>query len=66
MVGAFFALSGYVTAYTTTDNASKTASPKLTDTPAQKWTLQRIFGFYPLHLLVLVLFSPMFIFADVT
>jgi len=66
VVGAFFALSGYVAAYTTTENAERAASPKLLSTPAPKWILQRVFGYYPLHLLVLLLFSPMFLFSDVS
>lgn len=66
VVGAFFALSGYVAAYTTTENAERAASPKLLNTPAPKWILQRVFGYYPLHLLVLLIFSPMFLFSDVT
>jgi peptidoglycan/LPS O-acetylase OafA/YrhL len=66
VVGAFFALSGYVTAYTSTENAERAASPKLLNTPSQKWILPRVFGYYPLHLLVLLIFSPMFLFSDVT
>lgn len=65
VVGAFFALSGYVAAYTTTENAERAASPKLLSTPTPKWILQRVFGYYPLHLLVLLLFSPIFIYPDV-
>ena len=63
-VGAFFAISGYVTAYTSTELNKYEASPKLS--PSPNWILSRIFGYYPLHLLVLVLFSPMFLFADVS
>jgi peptidoglycan/LPS O-acetylase OafA/YrhL len=65
-VGAFFALSGYVTAYTSTEVGERAASPKLTDTPAQKWWLQKVMSFYPMHWLVLLLFSPMFVYSDVT
>lgn len=64
-VGAFFALSGYVTAYTSTENGKREPSPKLVETPSQKWILSRVFGYLPLHLLVLVLFSPIFLYADV-
>ena len=63
LVGAFFVLSGYVTAYTATTNGAYEASPKLKPAPA--WTLSRIFGYFPLHVIVLALFSPMFLFADV-
>ena len=66
LVGAFFVLSGYVTAYTTTENAKREASPKLLHTPKQQWILSRVFGYYPLHLATLLLFAPMFLFADFT
>jgi len=64
IVGAFFALSGYVTAYTSTEVGEPKASPKLTDTPSQQWILSRVFGYYPLHLATLLLFSPMFVYVD--
>jgi hypothetical protein len=64
--GAFFALSGYVTAYTSTEVGQRAASPKLTNAPAQKWWLQKIMSYYPMHWLVLILFSPMFVYNDVT
>jgi peptidoglycan/LPS O-acetylase OafA/YrhL len=66
IVGFFFALSGYVTAYTSTENAQRKASSRLTDTPAQQWILQRVFGYFPLHAIVLLLFAPMFLYADVS
>lgn len=66
VVGAFFALSGYVAAYTTTENAERKSDPRLLNTPAPRWILQRVFGYYPLHFLVLLLFAPMFIFSDAT
>ena len=65
-MGAFFALSGYVTAYTSTEVGERAASPKLTDTPAQKWWLQKVMSYYPMHWLVLLLFSPMFVYSDVS
>lgn len=64
-VGAFFALSGYVTAYTTTEVGQRAASPKLTEVPSQKWVLGKVMAFFPMHWLVLLLFSPMFIYSDV-
>jgi len=63
-VGAFFLLSGYVTAYTSTENGKLEVSSRLTSTPTPKWVLTRIFGYYPLHLVVLALFGPMFWFID--
>lgn len=65
-VGAFFAISGYVTAYTSTEVGERKAADKLTDTPSQKWWLGKVMSFYPMHWLVLLLFSPMFVYSDVT
>jgi peptidoglycan/LPS O-acetylase OafA/YrhL len=65
VVGAFFALSGYVSAYTTTELQERKASAKLLKTPSPKWILQKIFAYYPLHLLILTIFSPMFLYSDV-
>jgi peptidoglycan/LPS O-acetylase OafA/YrhL len=65
-VGAFFALSGYVTAYTSTEVGERAASSKLTGTPAQTWWLQKVMSYYSMHWLVLLIFSPMFVYADVT
>ncbi|CAE8712335.1 unnamed protein product, partial [Polarella glacialis] len=65
VVGAFFALSGYVAAYSTTELQEHSASEKMLKTPSPKWILQKIFGYYPLHLLVLTIFSPMFLYSDV-
>ena len=63
-VSAFFLLSGYVAAYTTTENGKREPSPKLVNTPKPEWILSRVFGYYPLHLLTLLLFSPMFIYTS--
>ena len=65
-VGAFFALSGYVSAYTTTEVGERKASSKLTSTPSQKWWLSKCMGYYPMHAFVLLLFSPMFLYSDVS
>jgi peptidoglycan/LPS O-acetylase OafA/YrhL len=65
-VGAFFALSGYVSAYTTTEVGERRASSKLTSTPSQKWWLSKCMGYYPMHVFVLLLFSPMFLYSDVS
>eukprot|EP00435_Cladocopium_sp_Y103_P021565 s2789_g5.t1 len=42
VVGAFFALSGYVAAYTTTENAERAASPKLLNTWSRPWAAVRV------------------------
>jgi peptidoglycan/LPS O-acetylase OafA/YrhL len=63
VVGAFFVISGYVAAYTTTELGERKYTPARLDN-AVNFTVSRIMGFWPLHFLVLVLFSPMFIYAD--
>ena len=65
-VSAFFLLSGYVAAYTSTENGQRLPSDKLINTPKPQWILSKVFGYYPLHLLVLLLFSPLFIYTDLT
>lgn len=65
VAGAFFAMSGYVAAYTTTEIGEKKIKPKIASMSAPKFILQRVFGFWPLHFLVLLLFSPMFIYMDI-
>jgi peptidoglycan/LPS O-acetylase OafA/YrhL len=65
VVGAFFALSGYVAAYTTTENGKREATKKLLDTPSPKWILSRVFGYYPLYIATLLLFAPVFLYPDV-
>lgn len=64
VVGAFFALSGYVAAYTTTEIGEKKVKDKIAGLSTPKFILQRVFGYWPLHMLVLLLFSPIFVYAD--
>lgn len=33
--------------------------------PKQKWILSKLFGYFPLHLVTLLLFSPVFLYSDV-
>jgi peptidoglycan/LPS O-acetylase OafA/YrhL len=61
-VGAFFVLSGYVAGYTGTEAGAYVASPRIK--PEAAYTISRVAGFYPLFILVQLLFAPMFIFAD--
>lgn len=63
-VGPFFVLSGYVAAYTATELGKYAASPRVA--PAWAYTVARVAGYYPLFILVQLLFAPMFIFADST
>jgi hypothetical protein len=59
VVGAFFVLSGYVAAYTTTELGERKYNAARLDNPVQ-FAVSRIMGFWPLHMLVLLVFSPMF------
>lgn len=61
-VGAFFVLSGYVAGYTATEQAKFEASPRVS--PASAYTVARVMGYYPLYMLVQLLFGAMFAFAD--
>ncbi|KAF8057114.1 hypothetical protein HT031_006123 [Scenedesmus sp. PABB004] len=61
-VGAFFVLSGYVAGYTATELGRYEASPRVS--PEGAYTVARVAGYYPLYLLVQVVFGAMFAFAD--
>jgi len=63
VVGAFFVLSGYVAAYTTTELGKYEAQMgRLRPTP--KYFVSRVMGFYPLYFVVNCIFAPMFFYAD--
>lgn len=62
VVGGFFVLSGYVAAYTTTELGQRKGSKRLDN--VVEFAVPRIMGFLPLHLVVLLLFSPMFLWVD--
>jgi peptidoglycan/LPS O-acetylase OafA/YrhL len=61
-VGAFFVISGYVAGYTATELGKFEASPRIQ--PAAAYTIARVAGYYPLFILVQILFGAMFAFAD--
>lgn len=63
VVGAFFVLSGYVAAYTTTALGTYEASMDRLR-PSPSYFVSRVMGFYPLYFLVNVVFAPMFFYAD--
>eukprot|EP00899_Mesostigma_viride_P017174 jgi/Mesvir1/25458/Mv01727-RA.2 len=63
-VGAFFVLSGYLAAYTSSEIGKYEASPRLQ--PEVGYFLGRVSGFYPTYLLIQALFAPVFLFADLT
>eukprot|EP00930_Biecheleria_cincta_P083040 TRINITY_DN72686_c0_g1_i1.p1 TRINITY_DN72686_c0_g1~~TRINITY_DN72686_c0_g1_i1.p1 ORF type:complete len:544 (-),score=91.57 TRINITY_DN72686_c0_g1_i1:184-1737(-) len=62
VVGAFFVISGYVAAYTTTELAQRKGSKRLDN--AVEFAVSRIMGHWPLHLFVLLVFAPMFLWVD--
>jgi len=64
VVGAFFVISGYMAGYTGTEMGKLEASPRIQ--PASAYIISRIMGYYPLHFLVSLLFTPMFVFVDMT
>ena len=61
-VGAFFVLSGYVAGYTATEQGKFEAGSRVK--PEGAYTLARVAGYYPLYMLVQLLFGAMFAFAD--
>ncbi|KAL4443533.1 hypothetical protein ABPG75_011270 [Micractinium tetrahymenae] len=61
-VGAFFVISGYVAGYTATELGKYEANPRVK--PAWAYTVGRVAGYYPLFILVQILFGAMFAFAD--
>ena len=63
VVGAFFVLSGYVAAYTTTALGSYEAEMSRLR-PSPQYVVSRVMGFYPLYFLVNCVFAPMFFYAD--
>ena len=56
VVGAFFVISGYVAAYTTTELGQRKGSKRLDN--AVEFVITRIMGHWPLHLMVLLLLYP--------
>jgi len=64
VVGAFFVISGYVAAYTTTELGQRKGSKRLDN--AVEFVITRIMGHWPLHIVVLLLFSPVFLFVDIS
>ena len=63
-VGAFFAFSGYAAVYTNSNAGTLGTTEKFRTDGIKKWTLNKIFDYYPLYLLVLLLASPMFLMID--
>lgn len=61
-VGAFFVISGYVAGYTATELGKYQANPRVK--PAGAYTVARVAGYYPLFMLVNIIFGAMFAFAD--
>ena len=64
-VGAFFALSGYVTAYTCTQVGENETSLSFRTSSWKKWWISKAMTFYPMHWFVLLVFGPMFVYSDI-
>ncbi|CAE7399613.1 unnamed protein product [Symbiodinium pilosum] len=60
LVGGFFVISGYVSAYTSTKLGERKAEDKKLANP-ELFFWQRVMAYYPLHFVVSTLFAPMFI-----
>jgi len=61
-VGAFFALSGYVTAYTCTRVGEHGTTFEASSW--KQWWISKAMTFYPMHWFVMILFGPMFVYSD--
>jgi len=63
LVGGFFVISGYVSAYTSTELGKRSADEKKLANP-ELFFWQRVMAYYPLHFLVSMIFAPMFIWTE--
>mmetsp|Transcript_62478 Transcript_62478/g.174543 ORF Transcript_62478/g.174543 Transcript_62478/m.174543 type:complete len:417 (-) Transcript_62478:52-1302(-) len=63
LVGGFFAILGYIAAYTSTKVGEQKVDEQKLARP-EMWFWSRVMSYYPIHCLVSTLFSPMFIAAD--
>jgi len=62
LVGGFFAIMGYIAAYTSTKVGERKADERLAR--PEMWFWGKVMSYYPVHALVSTLFAPMFIAAD--
>ncbi|CAE7375270.1 unnamed protein product [Symbiodinium necroappetens] len=60
LVGGFFVISGYVSAYTSTKLGERKAEDKKLANP-ELFFWQRVMAYYPLHFVMSAIFAPMFI-----
>ena len=63
LVGGFFVISGYVSAYTTTKLGALGVEEKKVANP-ELFFWQRVMAYYPLHFLSSAIFAPMFIWVE--
>ena len=63
LVGGFFVISGYVSAYTTTKLGALGVEEKKVANP-ELFFWQRVMAYYPLHFVSSAIFAPMFIWAE--
>ena len=61
--GAFFALSGYVTAYISTKVGEHETTFEASSW--KQWWVSKAMTFYPMHWFVMILFGPMFVYSDI-
>eukprot|EP00429_Kryptoperidinium_foliaceum_P086963 CAMPEP_0176197772 /NCGR_PEP_ID=MMETSP0121_2-20121125/7713_1 /TAXON_ID=160619 /ORGANISM="Kryptoperidinium foliaceum, Strain CCMP 1326" /LENGTH=415 /DNA_ID=CAMNT_0017536609 /DNA_START=67 /DNA_END=1314 /DNA_ORIENTATION=+ len=62
LVGGFFAILGYIAAYSSTKVGERKADERLAR--PEMWFWGKVMSYYPVHALVSTLFAPMFIAAD--
>eukprot|EP00429_Kryptoperidinium_foliaceum_P066497 CAMPEP_0176052296 /NCGR_PEP_ID=MMETSP0120_2-20121206/26001_1 /TAXON_ID=160619 /ORGANISM="Kryptoperidinium foliaceum, Strain CCMP 1326" /LENGTH=413 /DNA_ID=CAMNT_0017385735 /DNA_START=48 /DNA_END=1289 /DNA_ORIENTATION=+ len=60
LVGGFFVISGYVSAYTSTALGSRSIEERVLAKP-ELFFWKKVMSYYPLHVLVSTVFAPMFI-----
>jgi len=63
LVGGFFVISGYVSAYTSTKLGERGVETKKVANP-ELFFWQRVMAYYPLHFVSSAIFAPMFIWAE--
>lgn len=63
LVGGFFVISGYVSGYTSTLLGERKADEKKLAKP-ELFFWQRVMAYYPLHFLVLLILTPMFVWTE--
>jgi len=63
LVGGFFVISGYVAAYTSTKLGERAADERKLARP-ELFFWQKVMGYYPLHFVSTLAFTPMFVWVE--